>query len=359
MSIKKMENSDSNWQDLRPQERMKYLLRTGHLSDCSFVVYDDDGQKVVLKCHKFVLMSVSPVFERMFDGDFEEASTPDNIVLNDVSGPDFQKFISYLYWHDNQRLDTYDLQSLQALIYLSKKFMVPFMTNKCLNAIQRRVANGLDPDVTIDLFEYAHQLEDDDLIKAIRSKLLANPLVYINTAAVFDLSSDMFRNFIDYFHGCVSDKIRFHTIDRYCKIQGLVPSSEPPSANSTLNASQIEDSSKKQMTDELHSGVVDEKTEKLAENMDENENKVETSSEAPSDTTEKDQSEREQQKREEYVAKLLKTIQFKSMTAYDFCSGPGVSNLLSVEQKYEILSSIIITNHKVYTFTLGTSYQNS
>lgn len=35
---------------------MEYLLKTGHLSDCSFVVYDNDGKKVILKCHKFILM---------------------------------------------------------------------------------------------------------------------------------------------------------------------------------------------------------------------------------------------------------------------------------------------------------------
>lgn len=35
---------------------MEYLLSTGHLSDCSFIVFDDDGEKIVVKCHKFVLI---------------------------------------------------------------------------------------------------------------------------------------------------------------------------------------------------------------------------------------------------------------------------------------------------------------
>jgi len=116
-----------------------------------------------------MLFSASPVFERMFDGHFEEANSPDNIVLDDVSGSDFQKFISYLYWHDNQRLDSYDLKSLQSLIYLSKKFMIPMMTTKCLNVIKKRLTNGMNADDTIDLFEYAHQLEDTDLITTIKS----------------------------------------------------------------------------------------------------------------------------------------------------------------------------------------------
>ncbi|KAH8307080.1 hypothetical protein KR044_004498 [Drosophila immigrans] len=112
--------------------------------------------------------SVSPVFERMFEGDFEESKMSDNIVLDDVSGTDFQKFISYLYWHDNQKLDHYELVTIQSLIYLSKKFMVSFLTSKCLIAIKKRLSNGLDPDTTIDLFEYAHEIEDTDLIDSIR-----------------------------------------------------------------------------------------------------------------------------------------------------------------------------------------------
>lgn len=103
------------------------------------------------------------------------------------------------------------------------------------------------------------------------------------------------------------------------------------------------------MTEELNNVVVDEKTKELAEKKDENENEVEKSSEAPSGTTEKDQSEREKRKREEFVGKLLETIRFKSMTAYDFCSGPGISNLLTVEQKYEFLAAICIANHKMST----------
>ncbi|KAH8372244.1 hypothetical protein KR093_010706, partial [Drosophila rubida] len=121
--------------------------------------------------------SVSPVFERMFEGDFEESKMADNIVLDDVSGTDFQKFISYLYWHDNQKLNSYELQTMQSLIYLSKKFMISFMTTKCLNSIKQRLSNGLDPDTTIDLFEYAHEIEDKDLIDAIR--LVSILLYYI------------------------------------------------------------------------------------------------------------------------------------------------------------------------------------
>lgn len=105
----------------------------------------------------------------MFEGDFEEAVISDNIVLDDVAGSDFKKFIEYLYWHDNRRLDSYDLSTVQTMIYLSKKFMVNFMTANCLAVIKRRVLSGLDADVAIDLYEYAFHLEEEGLLETIRS----------------------------------------------------------------------------------------------------------------------------------------------------------------------------------------------
>ncbi|EDW69215.2 kelch-like protein 40 isoform X2 [Drosophila virilis] len=363
-----MQNTATNWQDLRPRERMEHLLMTGHLSDCSFVVYDNDGNKILLKCHKFVLMSVSPVFERMFEGDFEEAKIPDNIVLNDVSGNDFRKFIEYLYWHDNRRLDSYDLQTLQTLIYLSKKFMVSFFTNNCLNVIKRRLASGLEADVTIDLYEYGHQIEDEELIANIRLKFRVNAEAYINAAAVFDLSSEIFLKFIEDFNGIVGDKLRFSVIDRYCSIHGLVESSAKPSPDNTFIESDNDDevSDYSQMTKKIKPATearsqidtlkeVD--LEQAKETKDENENDVEKGKDVALDQVNTEQSdkemnsEKEQEKRDEYIRNLLKTIKFTSMTAYDFCAGPGTSNLLTIEKKYELLSSICIAEHKMRLLT--------
>jgi len=170
--------------------------------------------------------------------------------------------------------------------------------------------------------------------------MIANAEAYINTAAVFDLSSDMFLKFIDEFFGCCTEKIRFYVIDRYCKIHGLVPSSKPSSPD---------DADCSECLEELKT----EEAQKLADKKDENENEVDKNSKIPSDSMEqnhseeKRNSEREQKKREEYIGKLMESIKFTSMTAYDFCSGPGKSNLLTIEKKYELLSAICISNHKI------------
>lgn len=329
------------------------------------------------------ISSVSPVFERMFEGDFEEAVIPDNIVLDDVSGSDFKRFIEYLYWHDNRRLDSYDLSTVQTLIYLSKKFMVNFMTANCISVIKRRLSNGLDADVTIDLYEYAHQLEEEGLLSTIRSvcflsslsfafliplnifqNICLNADVYINTSAVFDLSSDVFLKFIEEFQVCVSDKIRFDVIHRYCKIHGLILGSSQTTSlqnvelyhnDDVLKIKRYKETPEPPTFMEKYLGLDKEtqnpeEKEKVEEKPTEK-NGDEKNEEGAAGNTEKDPkkeaNEREERTKEEYIGKLLKTIKFTSMSAYDFCSGPGASELLTIERKYELLSAICIAEHKM------------
>lgn len=131
--------------------------------------------------------SVSPVFERMFEGHFEEAIVSDNIVLDDVSGTDFKTFVEYLYWADNRRLDTYDVPTIQTMIYLSKKFMVSFMTLNCIEVLKRRVTRGQDHDITIDLYEYAYKHEEEGLLNCIRIVCLEIPLIFNNCEYLLEL----------------------------------------------------------------------------------------------------------------------------------------------------------------------------
>lgn len=162
---------------------------------------------------------------------------------------------------------------------------------------------------------------------------------------------------------CVSDKIRFDVIYRYCKIHGLVLGTNQTPSAQTLESYHNEDYLKivnkyKETIIEpplIHKFLeLDKETEKLEikEKIDEknSEEKDGTSDTKPSDPKE-EKSEREERRREEYISKLLKNIKFSSMSPYDFCSGPGASELLTIEKKYELLSAICITEHKMNLLT--------
>lgn len=173
----------------------------------------------------------------------------------------------------------------------------------------------------------------------------------------------MFPKFIEEFQMYVSDKIRFDVIYQYCKIHGLVLRSNQTVTKQTLksyhNDDNLEIDNKYKETSEESSPIhkflgLDKETEKLEieEKVDENNSEVkdETLDTKPNDPT-AEKSEKEERRKEEYISELLKNIKFTSMTAYDFCSGPGNSELLTIEKKYELLSTICITDHKMSLLT--------
>ncbi|XP_030373136.1 kelch-like protein 40 [Scaptodrosophila lebanonensis] len=349
-----MENSSTVWQDLQYRERMEYLLESGHLSDCSFAVFEE-GTKMIIKCHKFVLISSSPVFERMFEGDFEESKTSNHIVLDDVSGQDFKKFIEYLYWHDNRCLQEYELPTLQTLIYLSKKFLVSTMVNKCLDAIKRRLAIGLDADITVDLFAYAHQIDNSDLLTSAKMVLRQNPLLYIDAEAVYDLSSDVFLKFIFEFQSLVTERKRFDVIDRYCRTQGLIGTPSTPTANNKdADTAAAVSSMKKVATTNIVLNVGESADELKTIKKDENDNEIKTKKDDPAPFKEADnenpeqeeEEKRDREKNNEFIKTLISNVQFSKMSPYDFCSGPGVSGLLTYDTKFQLLSNICVCVEK-------------
>lgn len=339
---------------MKPCERMSYLLKSGHLSDCSFALFEEDGSKVVVKCHKFVLMSASPVFERMFEGDFDEARLSENIVLDDVSAPDFRKFIEYVYWNDNDLLQKISLETTRSLVYLSKKFMVTSMTSACMDSLRLRLAD-LKPDEVIDMYEYAHQLGDLILISSVQTLFITNPHKYIDRQEVFDLSNEVFLKFIKFYQGFVTEKVRFCLIERYCQMKGMIKPSlkifkQFKIKTDNENGNEDENSPKKKKEDSRNSSI-EEDIEYVSDILTKrlsisNENNNTTAdNQVTSASSQQEESKKIKNKKNlEYIQKLLETIKFTSMSAIEFCSGPGMSNLMTDTQKYDILSRICLTN---------------
>jgi hypothetical protein len=56
------------------RHNMKVLLKTGKLSDVTFVVGKDKDTQRKFKCHKTILSARSPVFQAMFYSKFAESS---------------------------------------------------------------------------------------------------------------------------------------------------------------------------------------------------------------------------------------------------------------------------------------------
>ncbi|XP_068150012.1 uncharacterized protein [Drosophila tropicalis] len=359
-----MEHHNLYWQDLSRRGRMDYLLNTGHMSDCSFVVFGEMGERVIFRCHKFVLMTVSPVFERMFQGPYREATASENIVLDDVLATDFMAFIQCIYPQEADPLDGYPLAILRALIYLSKRFLVTYMEKSCLENLYKRLTYDLDPDEVVSLYEYAYQIDEMDILKRVKQKLLSDPSKYVNSPAAYKLSYNIFYNFMNDFFIIIKEKTRFDVIERYCHKLGFDQSPitgandfvdlQPPETHEIdpidLNAfdfSKYYQLTPMQLLAEQWkasppvevSGVLLQATEMELEEV----------------YQDLEDARREWKFKQQFAEKLLNSVKYTTMSAYDFCVGPGASNLLSCKKKFELLSQICVAEHKVRALRLSSN----
>ncbi|XP_023033243.1 uncharacterized protein LOC111518981 [Drosophila willistoni] len=359
-----MEHHNLHWQDLNRRERMDYLLKTGHMSDCSFVVFGEMGERITFRCHKFVLMTVSPVFERMFQGAFREATASENIVLDDVLATDFMAFIQCIYPQEDDPLDGYPLQILRALIYLSKRFLVTYMEKNCLKNLLKRLSYDLDPNEVVSLYEYALQIDEMEILKCVKEKIMADPHKYVNSQATYQLSWNTFFKFINELFTVVKEKTRFDIIERYCKELGFDQC--PVTRPKVLNGLQLPETHK---IDPINLNAFDfSKYYQLtpmqllaiqwkASSAIEVDNQLMQVSEKELEKIYQDLEElrRDWKSKQEFAEKLLNSVKYTTMSSYDFCVGPGSSYLLSCEKKFDFLSQICVAEHKIRALRLSSN----
>lgn len=72
----------------------KVLFKNELTSDVKFVLNDRNGIEQIIPAHKAILMSYSPVFEKMFYGSLKEG---DSVPLTDVSAEAFTEFLQFFY----------------------------------------------------------------------------------------------------------------------------------------------------------------------------------------------------------------------------------------------------------------------
>ncbi|XP_046868196.1 uncharacterized protein LOC124460731 [Drosophila willistoni] len=147
---------------------MNYLRKSGLLSDCSFELTDSDGKTIVIKCHKCILICASPVFEGMFLGDFKEANNNAPIPIMDAPADAFENFIDYLYCEaGGPAMDQLDYETVKSLLYISHKYMVSFMIDKSSRALSDMVDKGLPPNIVVEIYKIANQIENNNLASKI------------------------------------------------------------------------------------------------------------------------------------------------------------------------------------------------
>ncbi|XP_063409134.1 BTB/POZ domain-containing protein 6-like [Mytilus trossulus] len=116
------------------------------------VIFKVGAEQSIVKVHKYMLASRSPVFYNMFEGACPEKG---EVVIPDVNLGTFKVLLKYIY---SDVLDL-SLDNIQEVLYVAEKYMISAMKNTCIALLSSSVETSNAPLV----FDVASNFHLDDL----------------------------------------------------------------------------------------------------------------------------------------------------------------------------------------------------
>jgi hypothetical protein len=141
-----------DWQSTKKSvsERNRHMFNNSDMSDISFTC---EGSDKILYAHKYVLGTSSAVFRAMFYGDLAEKNSI--VHLSDTDVKSLEEFLRFLYT-DACNLTT---DNVISVMYLSKKYIVPSLTEKCVN----NLASSIKAENVMSILEQATHFDESKL----------------------------------------------------------------------------------------------------------------------------------------------------------------------------------------------------
>ena len=138
------------------RERCETIFNHEIFSDIKFVVRDSQGgsESNTIPAHKFVLAISSPVFYAMFYG--ELAETEYSVEISDCEYESLLELFRFIY-SDEANLTP---DNVMQLMYLSKKYMLPSLADKCSAYLEENLNGSNVFTVLPDVQKYAYEEKD-------------------------------------------------------------------------------------------------------------------------------------------------------------------------------------------------------
>lgn len=170
---------DRNWQSNYGTicERNTAMVNNDLMSDVTFVV-GMPGRSQRIPAHKYVLATGSSVFYAMFYGEFAESV----VEVPDVEPVVFLSMLKYLY-SDEIILEE---ESVLPMLYISKKYMLPFLTGACVNFLH----SSLTPANVCLLLSQSRLFEEPSLIEHCWDVIEAQTEQAFRSETVCDVDKD-------------------------------------------------------------------------------------------------------------------------------------------------------------------------
>lgn len=171
---------DNEWQSTKMTalERNTYVFNTSSLSDITFTC--GDSQRKHFHVHKYVLATCSVVFESMFYGRLAEQASI--IDLPDTDAVSLHEFFRFLYTESC----TITPNNVRALMYLGQKYIVPSLTERCVNTL----SEFMQPGMVLEYLEEAKFYGDKELIEKCWNVIDKQTSEVVSSEAFSDISQE-------------------------------------------------------------------------------------------------------------------------------------------------------------------------
>ncbi|KAH8364097.1 hypothetical protein KR084_002524 [Drosophila pseudotakahashii] len=309
----------------------KQLLEEDDFTDCCVIV----GARR-FRCHKVILGVASEFFKRTFQPGFAEAKTGE-VSLTDVAEDTFEKFRLYAYTYDRTLLNSYSNQDIIKLKECANMWISEPLKQACEQIFRERFPRMNYSDLLL-FFEHAHHVHDTNLIREISAGLLRTRSSNTIPETLFELGSDVFRQFLNVVKGSLTEKMRYDLIEKYVAIHGFVLSQSDLNKwefHGLANQSEkVPDPSIVFRFGELSINV-DKKTDEYA-----NPNPFKVKKLNFSNTNSICLDPRSKKVNSDYVKTVLSLIDYTEMTANEFFEGPGKSKMMTFEEKFNFMYKI-------------------
>ncbi|XP_041379266.1 BTB/POZ domain-containing protein 6-like [Gigantopelta aegis] len=166
-----------SWQSRKSLSKcLRHSLENRMFSDVTFKVGRE--QKSV-QAHRLIVSIRSGVFEAMFYGPLAEQ---DEIIIPEVEHDIFEQFLRYLYTDKV----TMDGASVMGLLYVSKKYDVKTLEQKCLAYL----SSSITTDNACVILEQAHVFDEQELKEKALTFILENGDAALKSSGVIEVCQE-------------------------------------------------------------------------------------------------------------------------------------------------------------------------
>ncbi|XP_019895384.1 uncharacterized protein LOC101900701 isoform X2 [Musca domestica] len=282
--------------------KLEAMINNAFTVDCKFIVGENLGKAQTIFGHKLMFILHSEVFESMLCGHFLEAKSTE-IPLPDDDPKTFRNLRLILYnLRDSQtEVNELDLSDTISLYKMCDKYMFKAISKLCVEHLKSFIEdNQRDCNNAVKIFPVAIDLRNIDLQKNVETTLSIN--CYPLLSSLNDLNPQHFLKYIELHtkqnQNVVNHLKLFEAIENYLTVNDLIPQELVDTGESLQKAA----------TTNLYG----------------QEAMVLLS----------------QERSLELLQKLLSHIDFVKIKIEDYLKGPGVSKILTWQQKYIVLSQL-------------------